>query len=86
MSLGSDNLGITRKKLLDKLNKEAFVEAASIAAIFNGLVRTADSSGIPLDDSTKSASEAFRADLGLNSFPGAANTERNALKNGGKLV
>ena len=86
LSLGSDNLEQAREKLRTKLSNSAFIEAASIAAIFNGLVRTADSSGIPLDDSTKAASETFRSDLGLNHFPGAANTERNHFKNGGKLV
>ena len=86
LSFGSDNLEQAREKLLAKLSNAAFVEAASIAAIFNGLVRTADSSGIPLDDSTKIASETFRSELGLNYFPGAANTERNSSKNGGKLV
>ena len=86
LSSGTDNLKIARIKLQERLSREAFTEAASIAAIFNGLVRTADSSGIPLDDSTKVASEGFRVDLGLNDFPGAANTEKNYIQNGGKQV
>jgi hypothetical protein len=51
-----------------------FVQAAGIAAIFNGLVRTADSTGIPLDDNMRDATEQVRATLGINDFAGARNT------------
>lgn len=81
-----NSLDSARENLRAKLSSEAFIEAAGIAAIFNGLVRTADSSGIPLDDSTKTSSESFRKDLGLNEFPGAANTLRLKKPNGGNLV
>ena len=83
---GADDLDSARNSLQGLLSKEAFLEAAAIAAIFNGLVRTADSSGIPLDDSTKKNSEKFRGDLGLNDFPGAINTERHNQHNGGTLI
>ena len=81
-----NSLDSARENLRAKLSSEAFIEAAGIAAIFNGLVRTADSSGIPLDDSTKTSSESFRKDLGLNEFPGAGNTLRLKKPNGGNLV
>ena len=81
-----NSLDSARENLRAKLSSEAFIEAAGIAAIFNGLVRTADSSGIPLDDSTKISSESFRKNLGLNEFPGAANTLRLKKPNGGNLV
>ena len=83
---GGDGLDSARETLRALLEEEAFIEAAAIAAIFNGLVRTADSSGIPLDDSTKTNSEKFRDDLGLNHFPGAINTERHSEHNGGTLI
>ena len=86
VTTGGNNLDSARENLRAKLSSEAFIEAAGIAAIFNGLVRTADSSGIPLDDSTKTSSESFRKDLGLNEFPGAANTLRLKKPNGGNLV
>ena len=44
-------------------------------AVFNGLVRTADASGIPLDDGVVSATADDRARLGLDSFAGAANSD-----------
>lgn len=86
LTKGDDKLDSARDSLKAVLAEEAFLEAAGIAAIFNGLVRTADSSGIPLDDSTKINSEKFRDELGLNNFPGAINTERHNERNGGTLV
>ena len=44
-------------------------------AIFNGLVRTADASGIPLDDGVVSATAHDRQLLGLDSFGGAGNSD-----------
>ena len=57
------------------LGDAAFVEAAATVAIFNGLVRTADASGIPLDDGTAAFSVTHRAELGIDDFAGAANTD-----------
>ena len=48
---------------------------AATVGIFNGLVRIADATGIPLDGGMVRASRAFREDLGLNDFDGAGNTE-----------
>ena len=39
--------------MLERLGTDGFIETASIIGIFNGLVRTADATGIPLDDSVK---------------------------------
>ena len=72
---GSDDAEAARKALRTALGEEAFVEAAGIVGIFNGLVRTADLSGIPIDEGTLHSSESFRADLGLNDFAGAANSD-----------
>ena len=44
-----------------------------IAAVFNGLVRSADGIGIPLDDTMLAATAEARAELGLDSYAGAAN-------------
>ncbi len=72
---GSEDVGQARADLIHAVGPEAFVVASAIVGIFNGLVRTADATGIPLDDGTRAASAEFRRDLGLNAFPGAANTE-----------
>ena len=76
VTLGSKDIGIKRAALKAILSEEAFNEASAIAAIFNGLVRTADATGIPLDEKTKIVSKDFRENLGLNVFPGAINTLR----------
>ena len=71
---GSGNVDEVREATLERLGAVGFVEAASIVGIFNGLVRTADATGIPLDDSMKLATIEAREDLGINEFSGALNT------------
>jgi hypothetical protein len=75
---GSDDLSNARADLQKSLEPEAFVLAAATVGIFNGLVRVADSTGIPLDDGTRRATGEFREELGLNSYTGAKNTDDSA--------
>ena len=75
---GSDDVDASRDALCEAVGREGFVLAAGIVGIFNGLVRVADSSGIPLDDGTRDHSAGFRASLGLDAFHGAANTDLEA--------
>lgn len=72
---GSEDLDAVRSALIDSIGEAGFVEAAGIVGIFNGLVRNADFSGIPLDEGTLHGSADFRDALGLNAFGGAANTD-----------
>ena len=88
LTRGSDDLDAARDALRQAAGDFAFVEAAGIAAIFNGLVRTADLSGIPLDSPTLGSSADFRVELGLESFGGAANTalDGDAASHPGSLL
>ena len=72
---GSDDLDEARTALINAVGGAAFIEAAATVGIFNGLVRVADSLGIPLDEGTQRNSEAFRESLGLNEFASAGNTD-----------
>lgn len=71
---GTSGVVAARDALRAALGDEGFAAAAAIVGIFNGLVRTADLSGIPLDEGTLHGSADFRAELGLDAFAGAANT------------
>ena len=71
---GSDEIDAARAALRAALGEAGFIEAAGIVGIFNGLVRTADLSGIPLDDGTLHGSADAREKLGLNGYSGAANS------------
>ena len=71
---GTDDVASARAGLVAALGPEGFAEACSVVGIFNGLVRVADASGIPLDDGTQRASKEFRGELGLDEFPSAVNT------------
>jgi hypothetical protein len=74
VSRGDDDTDDARLALRAAVGEAAFVDAAAIVGIFNGLVRTADATGIPLDENTLHTSSGFRVDLALNDFAGAANT------------
>ncbi len=45
------------------------VDAAATVAIFNAVVRIADSTGIPLEDAKAEMSEELRDNLGIDGFP-----------------
>jgi hypothetical protein len=77
---GSPELAALRAELLDAVGEAAFVDAAATVAIFNGLVRVADATGIPLDAGTLDASSDFRDELGLNEFAGASSTDLAAAR------
>ena len=74
VTYGTDNILSSGKALRSSLGDAGFVEAAAIVGIFNGLVRTADATGIPLDEPMKLATVNERASLGINQFKGASNT------------
>ena len=80
---GSDDLPAAREALMGALPTAAFVEAAATVGIFNGLVRTADATGIPLDDGTLRASAGIRGELGLNAYAGAEASDLSAAGNDG---
>ena len=77
----AEGLDQARAALLQAVGPLALVEAAATVGIFNGLVRVADSTGIPLDDGTLRASADFRPELGLNDYAGAKSTN---LETGGR--
>ena len=60
--------------ICSQMGEGAFVKAAAVVAIFNGLVRSADAAGIPLDDTTMSETIHEREDLRLNDFQGFKNS------------
>ncbi len=79
---GGDNLPDVRAALIAAVGPEAFVDAAATVGIFNGLVRVADATGIPLDKGTLDASADFRSTLGLNEYAGARSSDLGAAEPG----
>ena len=71
----SDDLDEARAALVAALGDEALLEAAATVAIFNGLVRVADGTGIQLDAGVLADSSDFRGRLGLNDYGGASNSD-----------
>jgi hypothetical protein len=70
----SDDLLDARIQLLGAVGEAGLVEAAATIAIFNGLVRVADGTGIQLDDGVLADSADYRERLGLNGYGGALNS------------
>ena len=55
-----------RDRLQVEVSEEASVDAAATLAIFNAVVRIADSTGIPLEEAKARMSADLRDDLGLD--------------------
>lgn len=70
----SDLLPHARAALVAAVGAEGLLEAAATVAIFNGLVRVADGTGIQLDPSMLTSTAETRAALGIDAFGGAANS------------
>lgn len=73
---GADDPALTaaRERLRAAVGDDGLAEAAATVAAFNGLVRVADGTGIQLDAGVLHDSADFRAELGVDSYGGAANT------------
>lgn len=74
VQLGEGDIDGARGRLVEQIGDEAALEAAATIAVFNGLVRVADGTGIKLDDGVFAASADMREELGFNDFAGAANS------------
>jgi polygalacturonase len=74
VELDDRDVGEARAALERAIGPDATRDAAATIAIFNGLVRVADGTGIQLDEGVFSASVDDRALLGLDRFAGAANS------------
>ena len=61
-------------EVIAAVGEAGLVDAAVTVAVFNGLVRSADGIGIPLDDTMLAATAEARSMLGLDSYAGAANS------------
>lgn len=70
----SAELAGARDRLRLAVGDEGVLEAAATVAIFNGLVRVADGTGIQLDPSMLTGTAEDRDRLGIEQFAGAANS------------
>ena len=58
-------------EILDVFGPSGLVEAAATVSVFNGLVRSADAIGIPLDGVVLNATAEQRSALGIDEYAGA---------------
>tara|TARA_B100000676_G_scaffold289567_1_gene322221 strand:- start:378 stop:671 length:294 start_codon:yes stop_codon:yes gene_type:complete len=63
-----DDLSVAKENVERELGLSALVDAAGIIGIFDGIVRVADATGIPLEKDKIIASKEIRLNLGINNF------------------
>jgi len=61
-------LAMARTRVVAALGAAAMVDAAAVIAVFNGITRIADATGIPLEDAKRAESADWRAALGIDRF------------------
>ena len=61
-------LETTRRQISDTMGEAALVDAARVAAFFNGIDRIADATGTPVDPASAEATTEMRAALGIDKF------------------
>jgi hypothetical protein len=61
-------LGSSRRQIADAMGEAALVDAAGVAAYFNGIDRIADATGTPVDPASAEATTEMRAALGIDKF------------------
>ena len=79
--LGDDSaaLATARQAVVDKMGSAAMIDAVGVISNFQRMVRIADATGIPSDDSMQVMSEDLREQLGINRYVSAANSEQPSL-------
>ena len=79
--LGDDSaaLATARQALVDIMGSAAMIDAVGVISNFQRMVRIADATGIPSDDSMQVMSEDLREQLGINRYVSAANSEQPSL-------
>ncbi len=82
VEIGGD-VDAARAALVAEVGAEATQQASATIAIFNGLVRVADGTGIRLDEGVFTASVDERQRLGIDRFAGAANSAHVRARTGG---
>ncbi len=61
-------LQTARSQISDTMGEAALVDAAGVAAFFNGIDRIADATGTPVDPASDEATTEMRAALGIDKF------------------
>ena len=64
----NDELAAARQAVIEAVGGDGFVDAAAVVGNFERMVRVADATGIPLDETAADATVDLRKDLGLNAY------------------
>ena len=56
------------RAIADRMGREAVVDSAAVAGLFNAIDRVADATGAPLEDWKAEQTAGLRETLGINAF------------------
>ncbi|MBC8340967.1 MAG: hypothetical protein H8E63_04830 [Proteobacteria bacterium] len=76
MTGSESDVAAAREALRSRLGDAATVDAASVIANFERMVRIADGTGIPLDAPLAMITADMQEEIGTDQFPSAANTPK----------
>lgn len=65
-----------REEAVRTIGAQSLVDAIAVVSAFNAITRVADSTGIPLDESTETATEEMRVLHGINAYQTAEKSKR----------
>ena len=65
-----------REEAVRTIGAQSLVDAIAVVSAFNAITRVADATGIPLDESTETATEEMRVLHGINAYQTAEKSKR----------
>ena len=68
VSGSQEGLAVARGRVVAALGEAAMIDAAAVIAVFNGITRIADATGIPLEEQKAADSAEWRGALGIDGF------------------
>jgi len=71
-----EKLEQVREKVIKVLGLRKLTDAIKVASGFNGITKIANSTGIPLEDSSEESTTAMRQETGIDAYSEAAKSKR----------
>lgn len=71
-----DDLASVRREAIDTIGRQSTIDALAVASGFNGIVRVADATGIPIDSYEDDVGKEIRSSIGIDEFHYSAKSSR----------
>ncbi len=71
-----EKLRVIRDKVVSVLGPKKLIDAIKVASGFNGITKIANSTGIPLEDSSEESTVSMRQETGIDAYSEAAKADK----------